>query len=293
MMKKMLSLLAAVTLMTTCAAAETTHTDVTEPAAEAWAGMADPWTELSSLEELNEAADMNLQLPPVMGVTVSAYRLLSTDEQLIAEVIFEVNGQSFRLRGSPEFDTDISGIYMEDGNTAFAGHENECRTDVLTDEVKAARWMDINGQYVLSADDATAVDAETFTAMADELQEVTNPDQPIVLPEGTYYDTTSERAAAEVKSLGNDAYAITVHWADSAFEYTEWTMTAVMGEDGTLSYQDCVEKLVSQAEEGEPVETVANLIPDGFFIPTENAIAWTGAAEESCRDCVFVYSEEE
>ena len=130
-----------------------------------YVGMSDPWTEVDSPEALNEATDLNLQLPAVMGVTDRVYRLLSTDNLLIAEVDFAVNGLAFTLRGSPYFDQDISGIYLDDGTTAFQGLENEGEAFVIINDVKAARWMDINGQYVLMADNPTSVDEETFSLM--------------------------------------------------------------------------------------------------------------------------------
>ena len=257
-----------------------------------YVGMSNPWTEMDSLEALNEATDLNLQLPAVMGVTDQAYRLLSADDLLIAEVDFAVNGQAFTLRGSPSFDQDISGIYLEDGTTAFQGLENEGETFVITEDVKAARWMDINGQYVLMADDPAAIDEETFSLMAEELMNLTKAFQPVVLPEGTYDDETSGRAHAEVKALGNDTYALEIHWADYAFEDYVWTMTAEMSEDGLLTYSDCVKKRVVTGEDGTQSEYEADLIPDGYFVPADNAFSWDGAAEEDCRSCRFVFSEE-
>ena len=287
-MKKLLSLLAAATLLASCAFAEAPVTDDSSAAVT----MANPWTDVDSLEALNEATELRLQLPAVMGVTAQAYRLLSSDDLLIAEVDFEVNGQAFTLRGSPSFDQDISGVYLADGTTAFQGHESEGEASVVTDEVKAARWMDINGQYVLIAGDPAAIDAETFGLMAEELMDLTKAFQPVALPDGTYDDETSGRAHAGVMALGNDTYAIEIHWADSAFEDYVWTMTAEMTEDGLLTYGDCVKKRVVTAEDGTETEYEANLIPDGYFTPEENAFGWDGAAEENCRSCHFVFSEE-
>ena len=276
-MKKFLSLLAAAMLIASWAAAEPT--------------MNNPWTELDSLEALNELTDLNLQLPAVMGVTDTAYRLLSAEDLLIAEVRFAVNGQAFTLRGSPSFDEDISGIYLNDGTTAFQAHENEGETSIITDDVKAARWMDINGQYVLMAADPAAIDAETFGLIVDEMMNLTRAFQPIVLPDGIYDDETSGRAHAEVNALGNDSYTIEIHWADSAFEDYVWTMTAEMTEDGLLTYNDCIKKRVVTADDGTETEYKANLIPDGYFVPAENSFTWDGAAEENCQACRFVFSE--
>ena len=279
-MKKLFAILAAAILMFSCAAAENTES------------LANPWTEVESLEVLNETLDMNLQLPGVMGITDTQYRLMTTDDMIMGEVRFTLNGRDYVLRGAPEFDTDISGIYVEDGKTAFEGVESEACTILTLGAVNAARWMDIAGQYVLFTEGDTALDEETFADMVDELMTLTRAFQPVVLPDGTYDDEVSGRAHAEVKALGNDTYAIEIHWADSAFVDYVWTMTAEMTEDGLLTYGDCVETRVETAEDGTTTEQQANLIPDGYFVPGENAFSWDGAAEENCRGCVFTLVQE-
>ena len=115
----------------------------------------------------------------------------------------------------------------------------------------------------------------------------------VALADGTYCDRFSERAYAMVEAQADGTYHIAVHWSSSAYEYTIWTMTAVPQADGTLTYTDCVEELVKTAEDGTETRTPANLIPSGYFKLVDGALAWTGAAEESCRECVFEYLRDE
>ena len=230
--------------------------------------------------------------PPVMGVTDVVYRLLATDELTLAEVQFELNGIPYTLRASGIMDEDISGVYTDGGDTAFAGHLQDGETIVMTDTCKLARWLNISGQYVLIVEDNGVYDEETFAGIVDEMMDITNPYQPADIREGVYFDRVSERASLTVTALEDNLYEIEIHWADSAFEDNVWTMTAAVTEDGLLTYHDCVMKHVVTAEDGTVDEKEANLNPDGYFELVDGHLLWTGAAEESCRECDFeLYAE--
>ncbi|MBO2517108.1 MAG: hypothetical protein CW338_07555 [Clostridiales bacterium] len=260
------------------------------PGVAAFAGVS-PLTEMESLRELNEAADVNLQLPGVMGVTEVSYVLISGDP-VIAELNFQVNGTPYCLRASGVMECDISGVYLDSGRTAFEDAEPADFAVVLCDSCKLARWMNISGQYVLTVYDEGWMDEETFRGIAEEMAFITNPYQPAVLLEGLYYDSCSQRAHAEVTALEEGVYAVEIHWADSAAVDYVWNMTVEAGEDGLLYYSDCELKKVTTAEDGSQTELIANLIPDGYFEYTDGVLSWTGAAEENCRSCVFVWTAE-
>ena len=271
----------AAVLMLTCAAfAE-------EGAAPGMIGMPNPWTELDSLEALNEAADVNLRLPGVMGVTDISYRLMAADQPVLAELCFSVNGTEYTLRASGEMESDISGVYLDNGETAFAGKEYEGRATVVTDTAKIARWLNISGQYILYVQDEGQMDADTFEGIVDEMMDITNPYQPVRIAGGTYYDTVSQRAYAEVTDAGNDAYTVEIHWSDSCWEDNVWNMTCIVTEDGLLTYHDCVMKHVVTADDGTVTEAEANLNPDGYFEIVGGRLLWTGAADPGCTGCVF------
>ncbi len=249
-------------------------------------GMVNPWSEVESLEELNEKAGTYLQLPGVMGVEVKAYRLMNQGETMIAEVIFTVNGTEYSLRGAGCVE-DVSGVYLSDGKTAFEGKEYDSFAVVATDEMKLARWLNLDGQYILYVMDEGKMDDVTFAGIADEMRTLTNRFVLPVIEEGTYYDSYSMRAYATVALTEDGCYDIEVHWSDSAWEDNVWNMTASMMEDGLLVYDDCVAKNVVTKEDGSFTENYANLLPDGYFAVSEGKLLWTGAADESCRECVF------
>lgn len=274
-MKKMFAFILAMILMTVFGTAFTENL-----------GIINPWSEVESLEELNEKAGTYLQLPGVMGVEVKAYRLMEQGEPVIAEVIFAVNGVEYVLRGAGCVE-DISGVYLADGKTAFEGKEYDSYAAVTTEEMKLARWLNLEGQYILYVMDEGKMDDDTFNGIVDEMRALTNRFVLPVIEEGTYYDSYSMRAYATVALTEDGRYDIEVHWADSAWEDHVWNMTASMMEDGLLVYDDCVARDVVTKEDGSFTETYANLIPDGYFAVSAGSLLWTGAADESCRECVF------
>lgn len=105
---------------------------------------------------------------------------------------------------------------------------------------------------------------------------------------GEYQDSFSGRAAL-IACEGENDLQIVIWWANSAFEYVQWTMTAAYGEDGTLSYQDCEKALITTDENG--VETTEPLALDveksGYFSLCDGVLMWDGAAEENCQSCTF------
>ena len=256
-------------------------------AEEGMAGMVNPWQEMGSLEELHEAAGVHLELPGVMGVSDVYYRLMKTEDLTMAELDFSVNGMEYCFRASRNLDEDISGVYTESGDTAFSGVLYENPSVVISTPYKLARWQSAGVQYVLClSDEENTMEQETFEGIADEMMSLTL-QRSTELAAGKYWDAYSMRAHAAVSFAGDDAYAIEIHWSDSAFEYYAWTMTAAFAEDGCLVYNDCVLKQVVTDENGNETETEANLIPDGWFEVSDGILYWTGAADNYCRSCAF------
>ena len=266
-----------------------------EPTADV--GMANPWVELESVEALSMAAGIEMRLPGVMGITDVHARLLETEDAKLAELQFSVNGMKYVLRASAErLNEDISGVYLDGGETAFAARQDKDDAIVITADMKLARWYNVNGQYVLMIHDDGQMDEETFTAIADEMRQLTTPEEsgPAesgTIREGDYYDMTSQRACMSMRALEADRYAIEVDWADSAFVLYVWTMTGTVTEDGRIEYHDCVKKQITTNEDDTVTEREANLIPDGWFEASSGVIYWTGAAEEQCRNCAFAMPE--
>lgn len=139
------------------------------------ANVKSPLTEYESLDALNAVLGTKLCQPGVMGVTDQAYQTITCDDYTIAEYRFAVNGYDcdFRCAGVT---TDISGIWGEDGTIfdhEFPGGEIEY---AYTDEFKAARWFNIDGQYCFALNDAEGnMENGTFEGIAEELKMLTAP----------------------------------------------------------------------------------------------------------------------
>ena len=102
---------------------------------------------------------------------------------------------------------------------------------------------------------------------------------------GNYQDSTSQRASAQVTDNG-DTVAVTVSWAGSAFERYVWEMNCT-NEDGKLTYKDCRKTLCTSDDSGEETEEVIYENGEGYFTVTDGKLAWDGASEEECVECVF------
>ena len=108
---------------------------------------------------------------------------------------------------------------------------------------------------------------------------------------GYWYDMFSERAMMTVTAIpGSTDLQVQVNWASSAFEDTEWTMTATFDpETRRLSYSDCTKtEIVLQDGEAEEITTVVYTNGTGYFsLVEEDILAWDGAEEPDCRNCMF------
>ncbi len=84
----------------------------------------------------------------------------------------EINEQA------PEKDMmlSISGVYGADGKSAFEEPSDEELQIVTVDNTKLARWMNIDGQYVLMVEDNGEMAEEDFQSIAQEMMNLTNMD---------------------------------------------------------------------------------------------------------------------
>ena len=160
-MKKILALVLALMMAVSfaaCGQKEPTDEPVVGP------GTENPITEYTSLEELNEATGCNIMRPGVMGVSDESFCTIGKDP-VIAQYKFSVAGVAYTLRVGATTD-DISGYYVN-GETAFG----EAKDDIeyLTiDDVKLARWFDLNGQHVLTAQGE--VEDDVFAGVVEEMK---------------------------------------------------------------------------------------------------------------------------
>ncbi|MCF0105158.1 MAG: hypothetical protein HUJ53_00185 [Holdemanella sp.] len=139
-------------------------------------GMANPITQCESLDALNKSMNTKLCAPGVMGVEDVAYQLIDNGGYQIGEYIFKVAGQEYDFRVASTKD-DISGVYIN-GEAAFNKDiaEDEDIQYVESDEIKAARWFMIEGQYEISVKDDGKLSMESFKSMVNELYQQTTSD---------------------------------------------------------------------------------------------------------------------
>lgn len=127
-------------------------------------GTTNPMTEVASLDEINAATGCNMTKPGVMGVSDEEFYTIASGDYTIGEYRFTIGGVNYTLRAAATTE-DISGVYVGEG-TAFP--EVKDGIDIVeTDEVKLARWFNLNGQHILYAEGE--IDSETFAGVAEEI----------------------------------------------------------------------------------------------------------------------------
>lgn len=248
-----------------------------------FAGMPNPWTQYNSLEELNEAFGTNIVHPPVMGVTDEVFQGLA-GEYGIAEYKFQVNGTPYTIRSSAAFE-DISGVYVGDG-TAFQDKDPDDNLVVL-DDMKLYRWMDVNGTSVIMVEDGGSMTEEDFVSVCEEIRNLMFLDQTATgyenLP-GEYQDSVSMRASMAVTECDEkEGLDVIVMWSNEGDQTTTWEMHVTMDNDARLAYTDCVCTDVG----GECVSVIYENGTGYFEMGDDGQLLWTGAQDESCRECVF------
>lgn len=109
---------------------------------------------------------------------------------------------------------------------------------------------------------------------------------------GDYQDSVSQRATASfIANEDGDSIDITVYWSNSASSTEVWTINAVI--DGEkLSYNKSSHSTVTYSEDGEASESKSKGGAGYFEIGDDGEMLWTGAADEQCRECVFVMAQD-
>ncbi len=102
---------------------------------------------------------------------------------------------------------------------------------------------------------------------------------------GSWQDGVSMRASMEITEGKGNAYKIIVHWAGSAFDSSEWTMTAVYS-DRTLSYSDCECKEITYSDNGEKSEKLIYEKGEGVFEYADGFLYWLDGTEPELG-CIF------
>ena len=131
-------------------------------------GTENPMTECASLDEINAAAGTNIVKPGVMGVSEEKFFTVKTGDRTIAEYRFDLNGISYTVRSAAIADQDISGYYV-DGEPAFGAPTGGVEY-AEAEDVKLARFFDLNGQTVIAA--KGDIESAIFEGIVAEMQQM-------------------------------------------------------------------------------------------------------------------------
>ena len=135
-------------------------------------GIANPWVEYDSLEEINAEVGCYLCEPGVMGKSNEHFAVCDMGEYKIAEYQFTLGGNRICFRCAP-VTTDISGVYDEAVQKAFAEPCDGTIDTVTTDTMKLARWATLDGQYVLMVADNGEMGLDSFEMIVDDASQET------------------------------------------------------------------------------------------------------------------------
>lgn len=259
-------------------------------------GLPNPITEHSSLEDINQLCGTALRHPAVMGVTDEVFQTIACEGYTLAQYNFRINGYAYSFRGARNTADDISGVYLN-GASAFGEAKPELLSYAQGEGLKLARWFVGDVQYTVCIEDPDAVmDDETFHLIAEEFRDYTQIDDAAdlsngILPTCNYWDRVTERAWMTVELDPDGKTLVTVHWADSAESYTQWTMTLSAGENGRLEYDDCAARFITVDDQGKETAAIVYDKQSGYFTLKDGVLYWDGAIDDNCKGCEFVPAE--
>lgn len=113
--------------------------------------------------------------------------------------------------------------------------------------------------------------------------------------EGGWYDVVSQRCGMVITPLSDNQYKVDISWGSSAYESTEWTMTAEFDKsDGTLRYTDGKSQTVCyDTEDSEPVYDVHYTDSTGYLKFVKDRIFWSDEKDPETSDSrLFIASYE-
>ena len=175
MMKKLFAILLCVLMVLSLAACGKEEVDTNPFANDGTvdgSGIANPWVEYNSLEEINEEVGCYLCTAGFMGRTDEHFAVCDMGEYKMAEYQFTLGGDRICFRCAP-VTTDISGVNDETVQKAFAEPCGDTIETVITDTMKLARWLTLDGQYLLMIADNGEMGADAFEIIVDNVSQET------------------------------------------------------------------------------------------------------------------------
>lgn len=247
-----------------------------------------PVVEYKSLDEISEIAKVTLVSPGVMGKSDERYSVI---DKKVAEYDFTLNGYEYTLRGADFINEDISGIYI-DGEQAFTSLDEIL--DYNDDSTcKVFRFLLGDNQYTLAVKDNGGLDYATFFSQFSdiyfEIIDASTSDE-VKQYLGQYYDSTSQRATAEITLADVDKLFVDVIWSNSATEYEEWIIDGEV-KDNKISYESISHYTVTVKEDGTTIPNEISDYAPGYFEIKDNKLYWTGSGNTQTSSCVFEKAE--
>lgn len=107
---------------------------------------------------------------------------------------------------------------------------------------------------------------------------------------GSWTEKIAGRCTITIEKNEADTYDISIHWANSAFSTSFWTMTAApTGNGSEIRYEDAKKTVVTYTSETEKTEEVLYENGTGTFgLLSTYELVWQDETENAAENCVFV-----
>lgn len=257
-------------------------------------GMENPMTTYTSLEDINKQYNVHLMKPAIAGVSNESFYGIDSEQFGVAEYDFTAGGYNYCFRATADTFDDISGIYGDNGTIFYTEAQGEPEEDmmVIRDDLKAARWFIGEKQYVFSVNDNGEMEEETFKNIVAEMKALSDDRAASGIENfvGSYYDSYSQRASLDITANDDETLHLLVSWGSSASETDQWKMNATYTPDGALYYTDGVHSRIVFPDDPNAKEEITVIEENqigSFTVFDDGQIAWMGATDEDCKECVF------
>ena len=218
------------------------------------------------------------------------------DTEVSAHIFREIDGQLY-FRSEDDFKVKASDMKMEitgepeavitdDTQFSFSVSTSQNGTPMTT----TGKAVLIDGNYKLTEYSISAAD-ENASAPEETGTDVSQSD-PYV---GLYTEELSHRCQIEIKKSENFdtylTYNVTIHWASSAFDSSEWNMSGQFNGRGVLNYSDCECKRFVTGEDGTISENVEYSNGTGYIQMSERGdktgIIWNDDNFTTAKDYFY------
>lgn len=268
------------TTAVTTAEAETTETEAETTAADAASA------ETSTTKAVSQNDETSQQ---TTGVTVDTFdggmtreewqeyaqteeHQYNSAEQNAINSVFNRAGDSSKIVSMEEVEDDMYGIYY------LIGIADETGSGEIT-------YYYVSDSFCLSQNEWHL--EGTYSGETNGSGDTPSAQNPVMSFVGDY---SNGRGTITVSCYGEDKASFYVHWASSASEYSEWSMSGVYDESTmTVSYTDCVKITTVYDENGTPTQTTEYTDGTGTITFNGLSITWSDDMEGAADGYDFNY----